>query len=191
MASTALAEGNLSLIETYETEFELVHKPVLVLDTDLSGKEIQPGGEAVVTLKCFGKAGWYVCYRSAWGSDKLTFLCSTSGLLELLYANTQRLKTSSNNDAELFGRQLLFPLLVTVYQMLECQSMNITKLAPVDSRVDNTGDKLEQWSELFGDVLSYDWCLCSIHVSNNYNLPFEVRLTYKTGIFSLAYSLFL
>lgn len=62
-ASAALAEGNLSDHDVYEIEYELVHKPVLVPESDLSGKEVGPGEEAVVALKCFGRAGWYVYSR--------------------------------------------------------------------------------------------------------------------------------
>ena len=56
-AQQALAEGTLSVFDTYETEHSLIHKPVLSWDQK-TAKSIFPGQKLTVTVKCIGKVGW-------------------------------------------------------------------------------------------------------------------------------------
>jgi len=56
-AQQALAEGNLSAFDTYETEHSLIRKPVLSWDQK-EAKNIPPGQKLAVTVKCTGKVGW-------------------------------------------------------------------------------------------------------------------------------------
>lgn len=58
-AQKALADGNLSVFETYETEYNLIHRPVFSWDQD-EAKTVEPGHNLTLTLGCFGKVGWYV-----------------------------------------------------------------------------------------------------------------------------------
>lgn len=56
----ALNEGNLSIAETYETEYDLLRRPVFQWKAKDEPKEIKPGQKAVLTVHCLGKVGWYV-----------------------------------------------------------------------------------------------------------------------------------
>lgn len=56
-AQQALAEGDLSVFDTYETEYSLIHKPVLSWDQK-DASNIPPGQKLTVTVKCIGKVGW-------------------------------------------------------------------------------------------------------------------------------------
>jgi hypothetical protein len=60
-AQKALAEGNLSVFETYETENSLINNPVFSWDQD-EVKVIARNQNLTLTLGCFGKVGWYVRY---------------------------------------------------------------------------------------------------------------------------------
>ena len=57
-AQQALAEGDLSVFDTYETEYDLVHRPVFTWDSEREAQEIGPGQKKVITVNCFGKVGW-------------------------------------------------------------------------------------------------------------------------------------
>lgn len=57
-AQQALADGELSVFDTYETEYELIQKPAFSWDARES-KEIPPGEKTVLTVTCLGKVGWY------------------------------------------------------------------------------------------------------------------------------------
>ena len=59
-AQQALAEGELSVFDTYETEYDLVHRPVFTWDSAREPQEIGAGQKRVITVNCFGKVGWYV-----------------------------------------------------------------------------------------------------------------------------------
>ncbi len=48
------------MFETYETEYDLVHRPVFTWDSEHESQEIGPGQKKVITVNCFGKVGWYV-----------------------------------------------------------------------------------------------------------------------------------
>ena len=62
-AQQALAEGELSVFDTYETEYDLVHRPVFTWDSEREPHEVGPGLKRVFTVNCFGKVGWYVPYH--------------------------------------------------------------------------------------------------------------------------------
>lgn len=55
-----LAEGDLSAFETYEMEYSLVEKSVFSWNSKRERGEIRPGEESVISVKCFGQAGWSV-----------------------------------------------------------------------------------------------------------------------------------
>jgi hypothetical protein len=59
----ALAEGELTVAEAYETEYELVNRPVLKWDLDNAaslGIVLAPRQKMPIWVTCFGKEGWYV-----------------------------------------------------------------------------------------------------------------------------------
>lgn len=93
----------------------------------------------------------------------LTLSLSTNATVHISYGYvkrpTQDLEPSPNN---FHVRQLTYPVMVTVYQMLACENMNLLTLQePLAT---------EQRSE----VDSSEWCLFSIEVRNLYGQPFEV-----------------
>ena len=55
---------DLDAFDMYETEYSLVRKPVFSWEPDKNRKDIPPGKESVILLRCFGKAGWLVCAHS-------------------------------------------------------------------------------------------------------------------------------
>lgn len=57
-AQQALADGELSVFDTYEMEYDLIHKPTFSWKSQKDFKEIAPGQKTVVTVVCFGKVGW-------------------------------------------------------------------------------------------------------------------------------------
>lgn len=56
-AQQALADGELSVFETYETEYDLIHRPAFVWDGGYPAR-VDPGEKTTVAVKCFGKVGW-------------------------------------------------------------------------------------------------------------------------------------
>jgi hypothetical protein len=59
-AQAALAEGDLSIYDTYETEYQLLNRPVFSWDWDQEDTVIPPEKKVTVVVKCTGKVGWYV-----------------------------------------------------------------------------------------------------------------------------------
>lgn len=55
----ALASGDLSVFDTYETEYDLLHRPVFSWNKEET-KDIPPGHKLTVNVNCYGKVGWYV-----------------------------------------------------------------------------------------------------------------------------------
>lgn len=60
----ALTEGELTVAEAYETEYELVNRPVLKWDLGEAGSNIvlAPRQKLPLWVTCFGKEGWCVFY---------------------------------------------------------------------------------------------------------------------------------
>jgi trafficking protein particle complex subunit 9 len=57
-AQQALAEGNSSVFETYETEYDLLHRPTLAWKNQKEAKAVAPGQSVTAVVACYGKAGW-------------------------------------------------------------------------------------------------------------------------------------
>lgn len=64
-AQKALADGNLSVFETYETEDSLINNPVFSWVQDDS-RVIHPNQSLALTFGCFGKVGWYGSPRTCY-----------------------------------------------------------------------------------------------------------------------------
>ncbi|KAI8998543.1 TRAPP II complex [Trametes punicea] len=167
-AQQALAEGELSVFDTYETEYDLVHRPVFTWDSKRESHEILPGQKRVITVDCFGKVG------------------CTNGAIHVSYGFVHRPQTSLKEPPEVFHtRQLSYPVLVTVYHMLECHGMDILSYTGARTAVTEDDDADESSPEArarksllhVGDIA--DWCIFSIEVRNTYGLPFEVTFERK------------
>lgn len=59
-AQQALADGELSVYDTYETEYDLIHRPVFTWDSSSSTQSAGPGEKLVLNVNCLGKVGWLV-----------------------------------------------------------------------------------------------------------------------------------
>lgn len=56
-AQQALAEGDLSNSDAYETEHSLINQPVFAWNKD-EAKPILPGQTLNFNISCLGKSGW-------------------------------------------------------------------------------------------------------------------------------------
>jgi trafficking protein particle complex subunit 9 len=111
-------------------------------------------------------------------SDSLSIsenLFSTDGTVYVSYSYVNRASESEANPSVFHTRQISYPLLVTVYQMLECHSLDILPLPPTASSWSN-----ESSSDDEKYMLSLDsdpgWCLASVSVRNTYGTPFAVSI---------------
>jgi hypothetical protein len=59
-ARAALTEGDLSVYDVYETEYQLINQPVFSWDREREDTEIPRGRKVTITVTCTGKVGWYV-----------------------------------------------------------------------------------------------------------------------------------
>ena len=102
---------------------------------------------------------------------------STDGTIFLSYSYARRRRDSSDAPPTVFySRQLLFPVLVSVYEMLECSGMNILPI----SVLANAQDIRNEWDTLLADVNDAGWCVMTLDVQNIYGLVFEVTLSYNS-----------
>lgn len=76
-AQQALADGDMPVFETYETEYELLRRPVFRWDRETEPKAVSPGRKAVLTIVCSGKVGWYVSLFAS-GRRSLCLGCPTA-----------------------------------------------------------------------------------------------------------------
>ncbi|KAF9052654.1 TRAPP II complex [Panaeolus papilionaceus] len=164
-AQKALSEGGLSVFETYETEYQLINSPVFSwIPSDIM--TIAPNQNLTVTLQCFGKVG------------------CTNGTIHVSYAHVGE---DDEDGSDVFHvRRVSYPLMVTVYQMLECGGMDIL---PFPSYPKSSEGLLGSSDR---DYLRVDdssgWCLFSIEVRNTYGSPFDVTLRRTHGDETVATS---
>ena len=57
-AQQALSEGELSVFDTYETEYNLIHRPAFSWTQEQGQLEILPGRKVAVVIAFTGKVGW-------------------------------------------------------------------------------------------------------------------------------------
>jgi len=57
-AQAALAEGEMSVFEAYETEYDLIHRPVFTWSDSEKQQSVGASRRAAVEVNCFGKIGW-------------------------------------------------------------------------------------------------------------------------------------
>lgn len=89
-AQKALADGNLSVSDTYETEYNLIHRPVFSWDQD-EAKTIAPNHNLTLTLECYGKVGWCVYFTTSPIAyiDSYTIATMVSFTFHILMPKTQ------------------------------------------------------------------------------------------------------
>lgn len=160
-AQQSLADGELSVFDTYETEYDLMHRAVFNWDGTGDMQRVAPGDKTTITVRCFGKVG------------------CTSGAIHVSYGHVER-ETPEDSSDVLYTRQLSYPVVVTVYHMLECHAMDIVPYSTIISFASSLSDEDSDSPVVHarkallnvGDVA--DWCLFTIDVRNTYGLPFEV-----------------
>ncbi|KAJ6502507.1 TRAPP II complex [Mycena sanguinolenta] len=151
-AQQALATGDLSVFDTYETEYDLLHRPVFSWNKE-EAKVMPPGQKLTVNVNCYGKVG------------------CTTGTVHVSYSYVHRPTPSLDPSPKVFHtRQLSYPVMVTVYHMLECHGMDILPFPSVPSELDE--EQTEADEDYRGNEAG--WCLFSVEVRNTYGLPFEV-----------------
>ncbi|KAF7363484.1 hypothetical protein MSAN_01004300 [Mycena sanguinolenta] len=151
-AQQALATGDLSVFDTYETEYDLLHRPMFSWNKE-DAKVMPPGQKLTVNVNCYGKVG------------------CTTGTVHVSYSYVDRPTPSLDPSPKVFHtRQLSYPVMVTVYHMLECHGMDILPFPSVPSELDE--EQTEAGEDYRGNEAG--WCLFSVEVRNTYGLPFEV-----------------
>ena len=101
-----------------------------------------------------------------------TSAISTSGMVHISYAYCHRSQGHLDTPSEVFHtRQLSYPVLVTVYHMLECHGLDILPYTADMLRSVNGDECLEASLQVQN---SEDWCIFSVEVRNTYGIPFEV-----------------
>ncbi|KAA1471141.1 hypothetical protein DENSPDRAFT_775745 [Dentipellis sp. KUC8613] len=163
-AQQALSEGELSVFDTYETEYDLIRRPAFSWDVEGHVCTIPPGRKLAVTISCLGKVG-----------------CS-SGSVHVAYGYAQPEQDATEDHSGVFHtRRLTYPVLVTVYHMLECHGMDILPFSAEDGESPDvegrTGGLGQARRELLKVGDEAGWCLFSVDVRNTYGLPFEVEFT--------------
>ncbi|EJU05644.1 hypothetical protein DACRYDRAFT_113706 [Dacryopinax primogenitus] len=153
-AQAALAEGELSTAAQYETEFDLVRRPVFKWER--AGDIDIPGGKtSTISLTCLGKPA------------------CTSGTVQISYGC---LPDEPAERAQFYTRQILYPVLVTVYHNLECQSMDVMRFSPTAYSLKDNLEKQDIRRTLLDVPKDGDWCLFTVDVRNMFGIPFEVTL---------------
>ncbi|KAJ7452373.1 TRAPP II complex [Mycena galericulata] len=151
-AQQALANGDLSVFDTYETEYDLLHRPVFSWNKE-DTKDIPPGHKLTVNVNCYGKVG------------------CTSGTVHVSYSYVHRPVATLDSAPQVFHtRQLSYPVMVTVYHMLECHGMDILPFPSYPLELDQ--EHTDSDDQYLGNETG--WCLFSVEVRNTYGLPFEV-----------------
>ncbi|KAL1721168.1 TRAPP II complex [Schizophyllum commune] len=167
-AQQALSEGELSVFDTYETEYDLLHRPLFSWNKD-DAQNVAPGQKTTLNIVSYGKVG------------------CTEGTIHISYAYVFRGKgKGGGEDGEGEGgegesptpdvfhtRQLSYPVLVTVYQMLQVSAMDVL---PFPAYVPPPGayGRQARANVVIDDESGDGWCLFSVEVRNSYGQPFEV-----------------
>ncbi|KAG9008552.1 hypothetical protein FRB93_006471 [Tulasnella sp. JGI-2019a] len=158
IAQHALAEGELSDEEVYETEYDLIHRPVFTWDGGHDHR-IEPGRNYGVGVTCLGKAG-----------------CS-GATIHLSYSYARR---PSDIVPQVFQtRQIVYPVDITVYSVLDCRSLDIIPHWRTQGASCAQATSLNQ-HDVDRQVLEVgeedDWCLFAIDVHNKHDTPFQVTI---------------
>jgi hypothetical protein len=78
-------------------------------------------------------------------------------------------------EKKFYSRQISYPVMVTVYHMLECDAMDILPYTYTDmSDASNEDDTKSSLKDILRVDDQFGWCLFSVEVRNTYGLPFDV-----------------
>ncbi|KAG5727958.1 Transport protein particle subunit [Termitomyces sp. T112] len=157
-AQQALSEGELSVFETYETEYSLMQRPMFSWSRgEAKDIHIRPGQKVTLSVTCIGKVG------------------CTHGTIHFSYSYVHREPPLLNGPKIFHIRQLSFPVMATVYHMLECHALDILPFPHHSSGVDDAVDeRVRARREILHVSDEASWCLFSIEVRNTYGSPFDV-----------------
>ncbi|KAH7103873.1 TRAPP II complex [Auriculariales sp. MPI-PUGE-AT-0066] len=155
-AQAALAEGELSVFDTYETEFDLIHRPIFTWSMSETQQTIGAARRTAVTVNCYGKIG------------------CTSGTIQVSYGQTR--PALEAGDDVFYVRQVLYPVLVTVYHTLECTGMDIVPFGTLDVHGQSAADdpNFRLLTDAAAGADDEEWCLFTVDVRNAYGQPFDV-----------------
>jgi hypothetical protein len=101
---------------------------------------------------------------------------STNGIINISYAYSQDPKLDASDV--FYTRQVSYPLVVTVYHMLECSGMDLLSFPSYPQLRSRKDESIKDEKYRHLDI-SEDtgWCLFSIEVRNSYGTPFVVALS--------------
>jgi hypothetical protein len=101
---------------------------------------------------------------------------STSGSIQLSYSHIHRKRESLDEPPDVFHtRHLSYPVLVTVYHMLECYAMDILPCPGFAPSTEDSSSAVDATSGLLNNLGDgVGWCMFSVEVRNTYGLPFDV-----------------
>lgn len=126
-AQQALAEGNMPVFETYETEHELLRRPVFRWDSEVEPKAVGPGRKAVLTIICSGKVGWCVIVPSSRGMFLLTWLKAQAERFKYHTRTSDKmnshLQTCSTHDKSCIPYLSRYTILLNVMAWTSCLSL--------------------------------------------------------------------
>lgn len=111
------------------------------------------------------------------GSLKTFLYFSCDATIHLSYSYARR---PSETPSEVFQtRQIIYPIDITVYSVLECRSMDIVPHWQTKGTASAPAFLSQQDIDryLLGVGQETDWCLFAIDVQNNHNTPFQVTIT--------------
>ena len=105
---------------------------------------------------------------------------STNGTINISYAYSKDPKIDGSDV--FYIRQVSYPLVVTVYHMLECSGMDLLPF-PSYPNLRSRRDKSFKDEKFRHLDVSDDsgWCLFSVEVRNSYGTPFDVILSRAQG----------
>lgn len=101
-------------------------------------------------------------------------------MVHVSYSYFHRPRTTLDTPADIFHtRQISYPILVTVYHMLECHAMDILPYSPdtISSVLKGAEGGLNVTDSrrlLLNVDDAANWCIFCVEVRNTYGLPFEV-----------------
>ena len=96
---------------------------------------------------------------------------STNGTINISYAYSKDPKLEGSDV--FYIRQVSYPLMVTVYHMLECSGMDLLPFPSYPHLRQKEENEKFRYLSIAEDA---GWCLYSIEVRNSYGIPFDVTL---------------
>ncbi|WVF69319.1 hypothetical protein IAT40_004095 [Kwoniella sp. CBS 6097] len=127
-AAAIIQEGELTPEQAYEIEWDRLKRPVFVWERDDKDQiVIPPGGRTTLSVRCLGKVG---CTD---GTIRIDYGCinrsSRFRPQSMTISEADEIPSPIDAaDKTFYTRQISFPVLFTVYHMLECPSLDLVRL---------------------------------------------------------------